>query len=244
MLHLTLRTASRPQPRAQVQRELAEAFAHHGRGQGRGTCDESRDTGARVFYAENLDGWSVEANGRSRQVRLAGGMLRAPERVSINSDATRVVGAFPRGPAKPSDPLAGSYGPTLVEVPVKGRWYEEPVRVMQRRGWVGLKVLAELPEMPAGLDIGPNNEVAVSAGNEVLRCTERGLEPLARFDARVEDLQYLSDGSLAVQVGNRFHHLESGEAFSFSDLFEPQRRAWIERELGLLAGRPDDEKEA
>ncbi|MCA9797073.1 MAG: hypothetical protein KC910_34925, partial [Candidatus Eremiobacteraeota bacterium] len=117
-------------------------------------------------------------------------------------------------------------------------------RVMQRRGWVGLKVLAELPEMPAGLDIGPNNEVAVSAGNEVLRCTERGLEPLARFDARVEDLQYLSDGSLAVQVGNRFHHLESGEAFSFSDLFEPQRRAWIERELGLLAGRPDDEKEA
>lgn len=237
-----------------LEKEMADVFTRSldrdswSRGE---LVDESRDSGARVSFYRGSGGcgeptihkWRIEKDGTDDQTALNNEVLRSPEHVSVNSDGTLVVGDFYRYPDEGQEqrviddlrargvvPEDADLRPThaLVSVPVHGHWYQEPLRALQRRGWlVHPKVLTYLPESPNAIDIGPDNEVAVSAGNKVLKYTNKqGLRPWAELPGAVRDLEFLSDGSLAVMAGEgverTFHHLDSGTVLSLKELY-PQR---------------------
>ena len=254
----TMSAAGRPQAPSrqftpEVEKEMADVFSRSLDRNSWSTdlADESRGSGARVTFYGGSGGcgeptvhkWRVEKDGKDDQTPLNNEVLRSPQHVSVNSDGTLVVGDFYKAPKEGQEQRViddlkkrglvdgqADFSPShaLVSVPVHGHWYQEPMRALQRRGWlVNPKVLTYLPESPTAIDIGPHNEVAVSAGNKVLKYTRHdGLLPWADFPDKVGDLEFLSDGSLAVMAGSgaerTFHHLDSGRVLSLKELF-PQR---------------------
>jgi len=82
----------------------------------------------------------------------------------------------------------------LVDLPLKGRW----LGFFERQGWLPMPVVARLPDRATAFDQNPAGGLAVAIKNTVYLSQGNLLEPWKAFQHTVRDVEYLSDGTLAV----------------------------------------------
>lgn len=186
--------------------------------------DSSRDTGVEVDHRSGGGGcfgpsehyWTVKMPGEKEpeQIAIGAGVLSSASGCSVNSDGTFVVGRFGsvRKDERRDEDLRtlrdkGLYNDTeswrsadyLVDVPLKKGFFGKLPATMRRKGWMPQKVLTALPPDAGAFDVAPDKSVAIAQNDRVLRWTRKhGLEPWLQLSRKVQDLEYLSDGSLAV----------------------------------------------
>ncbi|GMU55661.1 MAG: hypothetical protein AMXMBFR33_48070 [Candidatus Xenobia bacterium] len=206
--------------------------------------DTSRDTGVEIRHQSGGGGcfgpsehyWTLTVPGEeSEQIAIGTGVLSSASGCSVNSDGTFVVGQFSlydsRKEGRRERDLQelrdkGLYegeerwqSPSyLVDVPLRKGIFGKLPAALRRRGWLPQKVLTALPPDAGAFDVGPDKSVAVAQNDRVLRYTRKhGLQPWLQLSQKVEDLEYLSDGSLAVmtssaRVGSDIYLFRSGQA--------------------------------
>ncbi len=227
--------------------------------------DTSRDSGVSVEHRSGGGGcfgpsehyWTLRQPGQgAEEIAIGTGVLSSANGCSVNSDGTFVVGQFSlyqqRKEERRDQDLQdlkdrGLYSgddawrrPSyLVDVPLRKGFFGKLPAALRRRGWLPQKVLTALPPDAGAFDVGPDKSVAVAQNDRVLRYTRKhGLQPWLQLSQNVEDLEYLSDGSLAVmatsaRVGSDIYLFRPGQerepvfvpfSQAFPDLYERRAR--------------------
>ncbi|MCE7872165.1 hypothetical protein DYH09_17535 [bacterium CPR1] len=222
-------TAKEPCP-SDLLLEIRQVFRPRDDDYGRSSTansDTSRDTGVEIRHQSGGGGcfgpsehyWTLTVPGsESEQIAIGTSVLSSASGCSVNSDGTFVVGQFydVRKEERRQSDLQdlkdrGLYsgdkswsGPSyLLDVPLRKGLLGKLPAAMRRRGWIPQKVLTALPPDAGAFDVGPDNSVAIAQNDRVLRYTRKhGLQPWLQLSQPIEDLEYLSDGSLAVMTSS------------------------------------------
>ncbi len=229
--------------------------------------DTSRDSGVEIEHRSGGGGcfgpsehyWSLKVPGQeAEEIAIGTGVLSSASGCSVNSDGTFVVGQFSLYDSRKEERRErdlqelrdrGLYdgedrwrGPSyLVDVPLRKGIFGKLPAALRRRGWLPQKVLTALPPDAGAFDVGPDKSVAVAQNDRVLRYTRKhGLQPWLQLSQKVEDLEYLSDGSLAVmtssaRVGSDVYLFKPGQ--EKQPLFVPFSQAFPEEYEGRLRQR-------
>ncbi len=83
---------------------------------------------------------------------------------------------------------------SLVELPLKGR----VLGFLERQGWLPMPQVARLPDKATAFDQNPAGGLAVAIKNTVYLSQGNQLLPWKAFQHTVRDVEYLTDGTLAV----------------------------------------------
>ncbi len=200
----------------------------NGYGSGRASNEDvSLDTGLQVSHRSGGGGcfgpsehyWTLKEPGQSEgeQIAIGTGVLESADGCSVNSDGTFVVGRFSRYEQRKDDrrerdlqelrdqglySKERGYGTSyLVDVPLKKGFFGKLPAAMRRKGWLPQRILTALPPDAGVFDVGPDKSVAIAQNDRVLRWTKKeGLQPWLQLNKPVQDLEYLSDGSLGVMT--------------------------------------------
>lgn len=143
----------------------------------------------------------------------------------------------------------------LVDLPLKGRW----LGFFERQGWLPMPVVARLPDKATAFDQNPAGGLAVAIKNTVYLSQGNQLEPWKAFQHTVRDVEYLSDGTLAVVTEEEgraglsrfnFHLAAPGESqptvVKFSEVYREAYEKDIQQRcssLELLQGATLSEQE-
>lgn len=231
------------------------------------TEDVSLDTGYQVSHRSGGGGcfgpsehyWMLKGPDQSEpeQIAIGADVLASTGSCSVNSDGTFVVGRFTLSDTRKSERREADFQELkdkgliesgadrpwgmdyLVDVPLKKGFFGAVPAAMRRRGWLPQKVLMALPPDAGVFDVGPDKSVAIAQNDRVLRYTKKGgLEVYAQLSKKVQDLEYLSDGSLAVMtegaIGSDIYVFPNGK--KEDPYFVPFSQGFPERyERGLRA---------
>ncbi|MEW6280120.1 MAG: hypothetical protein AB1758_15945 [Candidatus Eremiobacterota bacterium] len=150
----------------------------------------------------------------------------------------------------------------LIELPLRRRFPSRLLGVLERMGWRSPRVLATLPEPARAFDLGPRGELAVALGDTVHFLEAGQLKPWKTFQTRIQDVEYLSDGTLCVMTEARptdlgpTFHLGGGQgpplqgsapvSLSLRDVHPEAYRSSVEvpcSSVAFLKDAPFEEKE-
>lgn len=238
---------------------------------GRSNHDVSRDTGVEVDHRSGGGGcfgpsehyWSVKEPGQEAQeIAIGTSVLSSASGCSVNSDGTFVVGRFSlsnkRSEEKRDSDLEhlrekGLYTETnswaspdyLVDVPLKKGFFGKLPAALRRKGWFPQKVLTALPPDAGAFDVAPDKSVAIAQKDRVLRWDKKhGLQPWLQLSKPVRNLEYLSDGTLAVQtdaeVGCDVYLFRPGQEkaphyLPYSEVYPKEYEQQLRRQVGGLS---------
>lgn len=170
--------------------------------------------------------------------------------VSISGDGSMVVAHYD-GYKKPGE---------LIEIPLPGKGVlGASADFLRRHKLLPTKKLTQVPDETRSIDIGPDKQIAVGAGNELLVWTRRGgLKPVAQFDRPVQLVEYTQAGELLVKTNEESYsgkgipdfYLMSRDGKSFAFVpeqdFDPDTFKWRLNEatehLSFLKGSTEAQK--
>lgn len=237
---------------------------------GRSNHDVSRDTGVEVDHRSGGGGcfgpsehyWTVKQPGQeAEEVAIGTSVLSSASGCSVNSDGTFVVGRFSLSNKRSEEKRAadldrmrekGLYNEDnrwaspdyLVDVPLKKGFFGKLPAAMRRKGWIPQKVLTALPPDAGAFDVAPDKSVAVAQNDRVLRWDKKhGLQPWLQLSKPVRNLEYLSDGTLAVQtdaeIGCDVYLFRPGQEktphfLPYAEIYPQQYEQQLRRKVGGL----------
>lgn len=109
---------------------------------------------------------------------------------------------------------------SLVDLPLKRSFPRRVGGFLERQGWLEMPRVLDLPEPARAFTLGPKGELAVALGQNVYLKAGNKLEPWQTYRDTIKDIEYLSDGTLAVVTEKpglgmdrfRFHLTSPGES--------------------------------